>query len=160
MRKHISFSILAIALLTSACENSPTGGTKQTVGTVIGAVGGGVLGSQIGSGSGQVAATIGGTILGGFLGGYIGKGLDERDQLLAERNAQRTLETSPTGATLAWHNPDTGRSGDFTVDRTYRGSSGGPCREYTTTVTIDGENRRATGTACRQADGSWRLISA
>lgn len=32
------------------------------------------------------------------------------------------------------------------------------CREYTTTVVIDGVEREAYGTACRQKDGSWRIM--
>ncbi|MEN8237146.1 MAG: RT0821/Lpp0805 family surface protein [Pseudomonadota bacterium] len=159
-----------MALLNTGCANNqwddsgPTGGVKQTVGTLLGAVGGGVLGAQIGSGTGQIAAAIGGTIVGGLLGGYIGKGLDDTDKLMAERNAQESLEHAPTGSTTQWHNPDTGRSGEFTIDRTYAYSDGDaytrrPCREYSTTVTIDGEKRKAFGEACRHDDGSWEIIS-
>ena len=32
----------------------------------------------------------------------------------------------------------------------------GYCREYTTTVVIDGRTERAHGTACRQPDGIWQ----
>lgn len=162
MRNKILFSLAMTVVLTTGCANDgsgPTGGTKQTVGTVIGAVGGGILGSQIGSGSGKTAATIGGTILGGFLGGYIGKGLDDNDKLMAERNAQRSLEHSRTGSTNSWRNPDTGRSGDFTVNRTLTGSSGLPCREYTTTVYIGGQRHKAFGKACRHRDGTWEIVS-
>ncbi|HZD26388.1 MAG TPA: hypothetical protein VE631_09030 [Alphaproteobacteria bacterium] len=33
------------------------------------------------------------------------------------------------------------------------------CREYGNTVTIGGKPQRVTGTACRQPDGSWKVIS-
>ena len=33
------------------------------------------------------------------------------------------------------------------------------CREYTREIVIDGETQSAYGTACMQADGSWRLIN-
>lgn len=33
------------------------------------------------------------------------------------------------------------------------------CREYTTTVVIDGVEQQAYGTACRQDDGSWQIIN-
>jgi hypothetical protein len=36
-------------------------------------------------------------------------------------------------------------------------ASGGDCREYQSTVTIDGRPQRAFGTVCRQPDGSWRV---
>jgi surface antigen len=31
------------------------------------------------------------------------------------------------------------------------------CREFTETVTIDGQPRQLTGRACPQPDGTWRL---
>ncbi len=163
MTKKIILPLVVLSFLTSCANNQwddsgPTGGTKQTVGTLLGAVGGGILGSQIGSGSGQIAAAIGGTILGGFLGGYIGQGLDERDKLLAELNAADTLERVPTGQTTTWYNPDTGRSGTFTVDRTDTSGGRGPCREYTTRVKVGGESREAYGYACRENDGSWQIM--
>jgi len=34
---------------------------------------------------------------------------------------------------------------------------GDACREYQTTVTIDGRQQRAFGVTCRQPDGSWRI---
>jgi|GEM_PF-4889674 len=42
-------------------------------------------------------------------------------------------------------------------------ASGGPavaeCREYSTTALIEGRQQRLTGTACRQPDGTWRMMS-
>ena len=32
------------------------------------------------------------------------------------------------------------------------------CREYTQTVTIEGRPVQAVGHACRQQDGSWRIM--
>ena len=32
------------------------------------------------------------------------------------------------------------------------------CRNFTNTVTIDGEKRELKGTACKQPDGSWRTL--
>lgn len=32
------------------------------------------------------------------------------------------------------------------------------CREYTRQIVIDGEEQSAHGTACRQPDGTWRII--
>jgi surface antigen len=42
--------------------------------------------------------------------------------------------------------------------RTYD-SGTGPCREYTMNAVIGGRAERVVGTACRQADGSWRNIN-
>ncbi len=32
------------------------------------------------------------------------------------------------------------------------------CREYSGTITIDGQEQRSYGTACLQPDGSWRIV--
>jgi hypothetical protein len=34
----------------------------------------------------------------------------------------------------------------------------GTCQPYTTTVTVDGKKHQVSGTACRQPDGSWRVV--
>jgi surface antigen len=69
------------------------------------------------------------------------------------------MESAPTGKPVSWNNPDSGHSGTVTPTRTYQTSSGTYCREYQTTVLIDGKQERATGTACRQADGTWRVVN-
>ncbi len=42
--------------------------------------------------------------------------------------------------------------------RTYDAAQG-PCREYTTSVVIDGKTQSVHGTACREPDGIWRIES-
>ena len=42
--------------------------------------------------------------------------------------------------------------------RTYDSPSG-PCREYTVDAVIGGRLEKVVGTACRQADGSWRNVN-
>lgn len=41
----------------------------------------------------------------------------------------------------------------------YGSREGAPCREYTTTVIVGGQEQSAYGTACRQPDGSWKISS-
>jgi hypothetical protein len=41
----------------------------------------------------------------------------------------------------------------------YQSPSGQTCREYQTTVTVDGQARPGYGTACLQPDGTWRMIN-
>jgi len=36
--------------------------------------------------------------------------------------------------------------------------SGSYCREFQQTVSIGGKNEQAYGVACRQPDGSWRIV--
>ena len=99
---------LAIALLalTAGCGQ---GRDNEIGGTALGAALGGFLGSQFGSGTGQLVATGAGVFLGAFAGQQIGKGLDERDRLRAEKATQNALETSRSGETVSWRNPDSGK---------------------------------------------------
>lgn len=149
-------AVLAVALGACAGYNVQDA-PKQTVGTVAGAGLGALAGSQIGGGRGQLAAVAVGTLLGGFLGSEIGRSLDRADQIAAAQATNRALEYSPTGTPTAWRNPDSGNYGTITPTRTYE-SAGTDCRDYEHTVYIEGRAETLTGTACRQADGSWRAV--
>jgi surface antigen len=148
---------LAAALALGACASDA--GPKQTGGTLIGAVAGGLAGSTIGRGSGRHIAIGVGTLLGAFVGSEVGKSLDRADRIHAARAAQETLEYEPVGRTGAWVNPDSGHSGTVTPRRTFESRRGETCRDYETTVTIDGRTESATGTACRQRDGRWMIMN-
>ena len=141
--------VLSMFLL-SACETPPT---KKQTGTVIGGILGGVLGSQVGKGNGRTAAIILGSIAGGFAGSYIGGEMDEADRL----RQQRALEYTPTHQATSWVNPDTQARYEVTPTRNYSSHSGQPCRDYTTTIYIDGQAERAKGTACRDRNGQWNI---
>ena len=116
-----------------------------------GAVLGGMLGHQVGRGSGQAAATVGGAALGAFLGSKIGARMDHNDQL---KTAQ-ALETLKNGQSTSWRDPDTDQRYTVMPTQTYEGASG-PCREFSTVAEINGHRELVSGTACRQADGTWR----
>jgi surface antigen len=148
--------LAAAALILAACEDA---GQKETAGTVIGGVAGAVLGSQVGSGSGRIVATAIGTLAGAMIGSEIGKSLDRADQL-AMAEAEEKAHTAPIGEKIVWSNPDSGHSGSVTPIRDGRNAqTNAYCREYQTTVLIDGEEQAAFGTACRQPDGSWKVAS-
>jgi surface antigen len=98
-------------------------------------------------------------LLGGLAGGVAGSYLDDQDKRTAAATTQQALESKSSGSTSTWHNPDTGNSGSVTPIRTYQASNGQYCREYEQTVTIGGKPQKSYGTACRQPDGSWQLVS-
>jgi surface antigen len=141
---------LSTVLVLTGCSTAPT---KEEQGMIIGAIAGGILGHQVGGGSGQVIATFVGTIAGAAIGGSVGRSMDETDQL----RASATLENVRTGVPSNWINPDTGYEYVMTPTRTYD-SGTGPCREYTLDAQMGGETQQVYGTACRQADGSWRIV--
>ena len=149
--------LAALALAGAGCTAKV--GDKEAVGTLLGAAAGGLAGSQVGKGSGKLLATGVGTFLGAMLGNEIGKSLDRADRLAMQRTTQESLEAAPVGKTSTWKNPDSGNQGSITPKKTYRRADGTYCREFTQTITIGGRTEEAYGTACRQPDGTWKLVS-
>ena len=147
--KAIAIVALMSALLLSSCAEV----NNEGVGTVTGGVVGGLLGSQFGGGSGRVAAAGAGALLGAWLGGNIGRTMDKQDRM----QMQRALETAPTGKAVRWKNPDSGNQYTVKPTRTYYQASQA-CREYYTTAMIGGKSEQVHGKACRQSDGSWKII--
>jgi surface antigen len=146
-------SALVVAFLLMGCEST---GPKTAVGGLGGATAGGILAAALeGKGTGIAV----GTILGGLIGGTIGDRLDAADREKASAAASQALESMPSGQGVAWRNPESGRTGVVTPVRTYQTSTGQYCREYTQTITIGGEKHQSYGTACRQPDGSWKIVS-
>lgn len=155
LRSLVTGVTLVLVLVASGCAD-----LSQNPKTAIGAAGGAAAGGLIGAAaSGSPAAIAGGVILGGLAGGAVGNLLDQRDRQLAGEAAQRALEGSPTGSAVPWTNPDTGHTGVVTPVRTYQVADGVYCREYQQVVTIDGREQRSFGTACRQPDGSWKVVN-
>ena len=149
---------LALVMALGACQNWQYG-EKETAGTVVGGVGGALLGSQVGNGKTRLVATAAGTLLGAWIGNSVGKSLDRADQAYATQTANAALERYPDGQASTWQNPNTGHSGATTPTRTYQTAQGQYCREYQTSVVIDGRTQSAYGTACRQPDGSWQVVN-
>jgi surface antigen len=150
--------MFAAALGLGACANRDAG-RKQTGGAVVGAVAGGVAGSMIGKGSGRLIMTGLGTLLGAYIGSQVGKSLDNADRAAAANTAQQTFENNKTGQPGTWNNPDNGHTGTITPTKTYQQADGAYCREYQQTVTVGGKTEQAYGTACRQPDGSWKIVN-
>jgi surface antigen len=156
MRKTLIAGILLSgALIVGGCTTAPT---KQEQGAAAGAVLGGVLGGALGDGHADRGWAIAlGIIFGAILGDQIGAQLDERDRLLAAQNLQYSLESTKDGAVTTWQNPNTGNNGSATPTTTVVKTDGTPCREFTTEIQVGGETQQGYGTACRQADGSWKI---
>jgi surface antigen len=158
--RHASKAIVAffaIAVTAAGCaRGGPSGG--EVAGGAGGAVLGGLAGSQIGSGSGRLIATGAGAVIGALVGSEIGRRLSEGDQERLTRTTQDTLENNRTGQSSTWENPDTGHRGTVTPTETYQTEQGRYCREFQQTIYVGGEPEQAYGTACRQPDGSWKIV--
>ena len=168
-------SILAVTsatLLLAACDgrqnayNAQQGGitggggfSKSDVGTGLGAVGGAVIGSQFGKGDGKIVGGVIGGLLGAGIGHSIGASLDRADMQYYSQAQYSALESGQPGQTLPWTNPQSGNSGSFTPKGYYQNTEGQYCREYSQTVNVGGRAQQAYGTACRQPDGNWQIVS-
>jgi len=83
--------------------------------------------------------------------------LNEQQQREHEA-AQVAATTAPIGETIIWR--EGGASGAVTATREGTTTSGRYCREFLQEVSIGGRKEEAYGTACRQPDGAWEVISA
>lgn len=139
---------------------------NEAFGTVAGAVAGGVIGGQFGGGSDDRAmAAVGGAILGGIAGNAIARnGCDNRraDAYYYNRSYSDAFDDRSYGRRYEWRNPHSGRYGNVTPLRRVDGYSygyRGECQEFEQVVYIDGRPYVDTGVACRDRDGSWRIVN-
>jgi surface antigen len=166
-------ALSASIMLLAACDGQQnannarqggiTGGaggfSKQDLGTGIGAIGGAIAGAQFGKGDGRIVTGALGALLGAGLGSSVGASLDRADMQYYDRASQRALETAQTGQSLPWKNPDSGNYGSITPSAPFKNESGQYCREYNQKITVGGKTQNGYGTACRQPDGSWQIVS-
>lgn len=144
------------ALSLTACDY----GTKEGIGTIAGAGLGAWAGSAVENrGDGGVVAVAIGTVLGGLIGNQIGKGLDKVDRQEANQAQYSSLEYGRSGQSRQWYNPDSGNGGSITPKAAYQNKNGQYCREYQQSITVGGKEQTAYGTACRQPDGTWKVVN-
>ncbi|HLG90213.1 MAG TPA: RT0821/Lpp0805 family surface protein [Alphaproteobacteria bacterium] len=123
---------------------------------------GGAMMARPGGGTGGTAASAAppsGALPGGLVGGPAGRALDDSDLAYMSRQTSKALETVPTNQTSNWVNPESKSPASVTPTRTYQRPDGTYCREFSQSVTIKGQEQKVSGTACRQADGSWQATS-
>ncbi|WP_245987092.1 RT0821/Lpp0805 family surface protein [Azospirillum thermophilum] len=151
--------IVIVTLLATGLAGCQTGsmGTKEGFGTVGGAVAGGLIGSRFGGGSGKLVAVGVGTLLGAFLGREVGASLDRADEQYA-RQAETRAYSAPIGERITWNNPQTGHYGTIVPVRDGYAQGGAYCREFQQTIVVGGRTEQAHGTACREPDGSWKIV--
>lgn len=157
-RRRTTVGTALVLLLLAGCADEQ--GAMQALGSGIGAGVGAVLGSQIGSGAGRVIATSAGAAMGSFFGGKAFQKLAEADRKLAYDAQHRALEDTPSGQEVPWRNPDSGNAGRVTAYPAFESDTNAPCRKFTHVVDLMGEGdvTAASGIACRNRDGSWRLV--
>ncbi len=155
----VALSAASVGLLPSPAQAQQT---SQLLGTLLGGVAGAALGSQFGSGSGNALATglggVGGAVLGSALVGSLQS--DSRPSYPSYANApayapapvyapQPTYAAQPVYAAPSYAPGYAPQS--FTPPQQY-------CREFSSMITIDGVAQPAFGRACRQPNGTWRIV--
>ena len=142
-------ALLAGLFALSGCATSTGFGTGRT---------GGSDGGNSNGGRPKTTEEMISAMGGGLIGGTLGNGLDARERRKALEAEYRALEYTQSGNNVAWSGDRAGRSGTVVPAQPYRVGSQ-DCRQYQHTVTIDGTSRSARGTACRNPDGSWSILS-
>ena len=154
---------LFIAALAVAGAGCAPMSENETAGTIIGGIAGAVVGNQFGKGSGRTAATALGAVIGATVGSNIGRSLDETSRQRADAAAYEALETAEIDEPIIWENPDNADGparGSATVTRQGADRKGRTCREFQQTVIIGGREEQSYGTACRDDNGDWQIVSA
>ncbi|MBX7199980.1 MAG: glycine zipper 2TM domain-containing protein [Rhodospirillaceae bacterium] len=155
-KKAVVAALVTSTLALSGCTSDA--GPNQTGGALLGAGLGAQVGAQLGHGDGRAAATAIGALAGAAVGSNIGKRLDDVDRMRM-REAEQRAYNAPLNEPIIWNNPNTGHSGTVTPTREGRRPNGEYCREFQSNITVGGQSEKGYGTACRQADGSWKIVS-
>ena len=139
---------MAVALL-AGCVNTTQEATKSAESV------GGTISSKYGNASGKVASSGTGPLLGAFIGGAA---IEPSDAAAAETAAKRAY-AAPVGDQVGWNNPATGHHGSLITTREGYNNAGQYCREFRQTVTTKNKTELAYGTACKQGDGTWKIVA-
>lgn len=100
------------------------------------------------------AGMLTGSLAGAAPASVAARAMDDSDR----RHAASALEASPDGQASVWRNRETGDSFVFTPTRSFD-QRGARCRDFRLEVTVGARLDSIGGSACRQADGAWRIPS-
>jgi surface antigen len=146
----IYMAFLACVLAATGCASRS--GERPSPGTAAGAVTAPAPGSE------KVAAAIISAMGGGLVGGTIGDDLSRGERRIALEAEYRALEYTPNRQPVVWGDKPDGHYGEVVAAAPYRVGSQ-DCRQYAHTVYTGGQPKKARGTACRNADGSWTPLT-
>lgn len=116
------------------------------------------LESTIGASRANAVPTAIGSLLEGYHQTSVGKSLVSADRRFAEQAAKTSLQNAPDNETSTWTNPSSGHSGTFTPLNSYQSDDRYRCRDYTQSVTADGDTRETRGTACQTGPETWKIV--
>ncbi len=129
----------------------------QVAGAIIGGIIGGVVGNQVFKGE-RGLGTVAGVILGGVAGSQLARSGDECDQYYASHAYYDAFEHGRPHQRVNWRNDRSGNYGYIEPSDSYRDRRGQQCRNYEQEIYVNGRRQIAEGVACRNRDGSWRIV--
>lgn len=153
MKKTI-VTVISSAVLSAGLLSGCTEGHNTTGATLAGTAAGGLLGAALFHGEGAWIGVLGGALVGTIVGNQIGQYMDKQDEI----NMKRAIVNTPVGQEATWTNPKNDVTYTVKPVKNYH-KDGDYCREYQTTVTIAGKPQEAYGKACRNPDGTWKVVS-
>ncbi|WP_417667313.1 RT0821/Lpp0805 family surface protein [Roseibium sp.] len=118
----------------------------------------GTWNNQFGASSGGIAEDEASTAIAVILDNDFGRALEPSDHRAVADAQKKALRARGVGASVAWQNEATGRSGQVRPGPVYQVNDTA-CREFTHLMTLEGQQLTSRGTACRQDDGSWKTLS-
>lgn len=132
-------------------QNEKSGGYSQNGQNLLDGseqfpAGGALLGQAIGNNTES-------TLIGGILGYVIGNEMDKYDRHMLNQ----AYESTPSGQTKTWVNPDHGNQYMVTPQQAYIGPNNQQCRKAEILAVINGRTETTYATACRNINGQWQL---
>jgi surface antigen len=140
MATKLSAALMCALMATSACA------TKSGTGAAVGATGGGIIGAAIGGGPGLLI----GAAAGGLLGYTAGRAMEEEDR----RRVSAALEANRAAS---WTSYNGNRYHVVPTQTSMQGNR--ECREFRMDANVGRDQEQVYGTACRQPNGQWELVS-
>ncbi|MBT4710987.1 MAG: hypothetical protein HOB82_05620 [Alphaproteobacteria bacterium] len=81
----------------------------------------------------------------------------DSDVVMAVGAMQNSLTNNLPGAATTWENSATGNAGSIEAGAVFVTDQGAFCRDYREGLVVGGVVGITTNTACRGADGTWRI---
>ena len=126
---------------------------RKAIGALMGGAIGGVIGAQVGEGAGRNIAILVGAAAGTLIGSHIGRTMDEADRACVGE----TLEKAGDNRTVAWASND--GSTTYRVTPLPRAPDTDPaCRMFELQAATTAGSSTSKANACRDKDGTWRVI--
>ncbi len=156
MRLRKAATLLMVLVITGCSTNF---GVEKGIEALFGAMIGGSSRSERGNGNGRLVGAGTEDLFGPFAGSEIGRALDETDKRYAQEAYEKAIETSRTGEATSWENSGSGNSGTYTPTVSYRTAQGQYCRDFMQSISAGAATQDSSGTACRNQNGIWELVS-